>query len=85
MKLLAESSSEVEICKKLNSDLLRSNPCNHTIPILDFIPIDESVIMVMPLWLANYVPFPFVRHADRFNMAKQLLEVSFNLYLPGTN
>ena len=44
----SEPSQELEALRRLNSPLLRANPRNRTIPVLEFIKWGDLVFAVMP-------------------------------------
>uniref|UniRef100_A0A8H8CKR3 Protein kinase domain-containing protein n=1 Tax=Psilocybe cubensis TaxID=181762 RepID=A0A8H8CKR3_PSICU len=43
-------SQELRALQRLNSKNLRSDPYNHSIPVLDFLTFDNLVFVVMPRW-----------------------------------
>jgi len=53
---------ELEILQLLNSEPLRSNPANATVPVLDFLEYDSWHFIVMPCW--SDCDMPWFRNAD---------------------
>lgn len=67
--------TELQILKALSSEPLRSDPRNHTIPVLQFIPGNGFEFAVQACWYEQWQWPPFDCAASRFEMARQLLEV----------
>jgi len=60
IKAVHQSSREYNIVRHMSSPLLRTDPRNHLIPILDLIEVSESSLafIVMEEWSPNFVPDP---------------------------
>lgn len=57
---------------------MRSDPRNHSVPLLDVIPLpgdDEHALIVMPL-LYEFSKPPFARRAEVIEAVRQFLQVS---------
>lgn len=67
--------TELQILKALSSEPLRSDPRNHTIPVLQFIPGNGFEFAVQACWYEQWQWPPFDCATSRFEMARQLLEV----------
>ncbi|KAH9478695.1 hypothetical protein JR316_0009153 [Psilocybe cubensis] len=61
-------SQELRALQRLNSKDLRSDPLNHTIPVLDFLTFDNLVFVVMPRWNGAFEP--------EFEVVEELLEMT---------
>ncbi|KAJ7291710.1 WD40-repeat-containing domain protein [Mycena rebaudengoi] len=74
VKVIMAGSIELQILKHLSSDPLRSDPRNHTIPVLQFIPCNGFEFSVQACWYEHWQSPPFDCARSRFEMARQLLE-----------
>ncbi|KAF8196775.1 hypothetical protein K438DRAFT_1825530 [Mycena galopus ATCC 62051] len=74
VKVIPAEDIELEILKNLSSDHLRSDPRNHTIPVLQSIPGNGFEFSVQACWYEHWQWPPFDCAASRFEMARQLLE-----------
>ena len=74
----SKNPEEVEIAQYLTSEPLRSDPCNHCVPIYDTLPVpdeDDLVIMVMPL-LRSYTSPAFNTVGEVLECFRQIFEVT---------
>ncbi|KAK7021514.1 kinase-like domain-containing protein [Favolaschia claudopus] len=74
IKAILVEDIELQILKSLSFDPLRSDPRNHTIPVLQFIPGNGFEFSVQACWYEHWQWPPFDRAPSRFEMARQLLE-----------
>jgi hypothetical protein len=75
IKVIPEENLELEILKILSSVPLRSDPRNHTIPVLQFISGAGVEFVVQAHWCEHWDWPPFDCFESRLKMALQLLEV----------
>ncbi|KLO08628.1 hypothetical protein SCHPADRAFT_916894 [Schizopora paradoxa] len=74
LKRVAKGSPEVEILQYLSDPQLRSDPRNHTVPLLDFlIGEGENNFLVMPV-LRRFGDPPFVYVGEVVDFVRQTLE-----------
>ena len=82
IKCLKDGDSELSIMLMLSAPKLRSNPRNHTVPILDIFPNDQDPTvsyMVMPCLRSMDCPeFEMVREVVKF--VDQILEVHSDIH-----
>lgn len=74
------TQTEVEIMTFLNSDDLRDDPQNHTMPLLAHLKCHDWDILVTPTWYTRFDGYHFLAHIhELLDMGKQLLEVAILL------
>ncbi|KJA19245.1 hypothetical protein HYPSUDRAFT_44512 [Hypholoma sublateritium FD-334 SS-4] len=76
IKVIADDTNteEYEIFKILNTAEMRSDPRNHTIPIIEFIRVEKYTFVVMPRWYGGlWLDFGVVNELMWF--AQSMLEV----------
>ncbi|KIJ23381.1 hypothetical protein M422DRAFT_39644 [Sphaerobolus stellatus SS14] len=76
IKRVKTNTEEIPIGSYFSSDLLRKDPRNHCVHILDVIPLpdnDDEALIVMPFLRPFYNP-PFEFKTEYIEAAKQLLE-----------
>ncbi|KAF8900810.1 hypothetical protein CPB85DRAFT_1458127 [Mucidula mucida] len=63
-------TKELRALRLLNSDTLRDDPRNHTIPVLDYLEFNGQVFAVMPRWnVAIWADFATVGEVVRYGQA----------------
>ncbi|KAK0442780.1 uncharacterized protein EV420DRAFT_1071239 [Desarmillaria tabescens] len=77
LRITRSDTDELTIAKRLSEPTLLQDPRNHTVPILDIIPIpsdkEKRVFMVMPMLKDSYSP-PFHCLSEFVNTFRQLLD-----------
>jgi hypothetical protein len=79
LKKVSTASYEIPIAQLLSSPALRNDPRNHTVPVLDVIPLpadDDWALLVMPA-LLEFQKLPFRRVGEFCEAALQYLQVCF--------
>ncbi|KAG8990648.1 hypothetical protein FRB94_013229 [Tulasnella sp. JGI-2019a] len=71
IKALRTESEELPILKTLSSPEVRLHPANHTIPVLDFVPVGGWTLVVMPAWgcVDQFPPLSigeYLQHAEQY-------------------
>ncbi|KAG6899594.1 hypothetical protein C0993_008826 [Termitomyces sp. T159_Od127] len=93
IKVVDSSTDEYPIAQFLNSPELRSDKCNHTVPILDAMPYpndDTKLLMVMP-YLDQFHRAPFRRVGEVYEAVYQYVQTVhrdpcwFNLMMDASN
>ncbi|KAF8899593.1 hypothetical protein CPB84DRAFT_1780143 [Gymnopilus junonius] len=77
IKLVSEASTpsdELKALRFLNNKEMRSDPRNHTIPMLELLKFDNFIFAVMPKWDYAVVP-DFSMVSELMEFAKAMLEV----------
>jgi hypothetical protein len=77
LKKVRTASYEIPVAQLLSSPALRNDPRNHTIPLLDVIPLpadDDWALLVMPA-LLEFQKLPFRRVGEFCEAAMQYLQV----------
>ncbi|KAG9011096.1 hypothetical protein FRB94_009239 [Tulasnella sp. JGI-2019a] len=72
-KELKADSAELDLLEYLNTEEIRDDPWNHSVPILDIIP-HEKHVEVMMLRLQPFDSPPFQNVAEFLDLLRQLLE-----------
>jgi hypothetical protein len=82
LKLLSATSEEVRIASFLSSPKMRSDPRNHTVPVIDIIdiPHGDRVLLVMP-YLRVFDTPPFHCKGEIIDALRQFLQV-YSRFLP---
>jgi hypothetical protein len=74
-----DGNDELQILQFLNSEPLRSDPANATVPVLEFLTYDGWKFAVMPHWGSCDYP-PMKNVAECLEFADQILSVSLVFY-----
>jgi serine/threonine protein kinase len=72
-----EGLSELEILQLLNSEPLKSDPANSTVPVLEFLSFHDWQFVVMPFY-DGCDASDFLRASECLDFMEQLLTVSCN-------
>jgi hypothetical protein len=78
LKKVRTATYEIHVAQLLSSPALRNDPRNHTIPLLDVIPIpadDDWALLVMPA-LLEFQKLPFRRVGEFCEAALQYIQVT---------
>ncbi|PPQ71746.1 hypothetical protein CVT24_006510 [Panaeolus cyanescens] len=77
IKLVKTAKTELPIMQYLSTPELRKDPRNHTVPLIDAIPVpadDDTVMLVMPL-LLEFDDLPFRRVGEVVECLEQFFEM----------
>lgn len=81
LRITRSDTDELSLAKRLCDPTLLQNPRNHTVPILDIIPIpdddEKRVFIVMPM-LRNFYSLPFHCRSEFVEALRQLLEAGIS-------
>ena len=86
LKFVPSDGPEVKIYKHLGTPECRSDPHNHSLPVLDFISCGEWTILVLPRCVHEHSPEDLLKIGRQTGLMGhkqmiQLYERGFSLYL----
>jgi hypothetical protein len=81
LKAVRSSSTELIIARLLSTDPLRTDPRNHTIPVLEILDAGEWAIIVTPEWGSDHWE-ACASVKEYIEFSRQLFEVSLDACLP---